>query len=305
MPTTYTDQFYQIDPGGPPPAGTALTFSVSDFIDADDNGEINPGAADTFQGNIISRVWVNDSVTVNVPGVGNVTYFGVTFYLANGDPAIFTPNDGQVLQNGTFVSSTFVNTSTQMPVGTFGPTCFTPGIQIDVPNGTRAIEDIVVGDLVQTMDDGPQPVRMVLRQTVHASGKFAPILFDVGAIGNERAFMVSPEHRMLMSDWRTQLMMGCDEALIAAKMMVNDQGIRRVTGGTVEYIHLVFDHHQIVFGDGVPSESCLPDVGLASLGAEQEAELFVLFPHLLDHDFQDTAVRTVARKVEAACLLAA
>ncbi len=305
MPTLYKDQFFQMDPGNPPSFGTSLTVQRAEFLDFDDNGEINPNSNDTFEGNLISRVWVNDSITINVPGIGNIQYFGVTFYFTNGDPAVFTPNDGQALQDGTFVSSTFVNTSTQMPVGTFGPTCFTPGTQIDVPGGICAVEDIVAGDLVETMDEGPQPVRLVLRQTVRAYGSYAPILFEAGSIGNERAFMVSPEHRMLISDWRTQLMMGCDEALVAAKHLVNGRDVRSVEGGVIEYIHLLFDRHQIVFGDGCPSESCLPDTGLAQQGCEQQAELLTLFPQLADHKCRTLAARTVVRKIEATCLMAA
>lgn len=305
MPTLYKDQFFRIDPGAPPPRGTALTVERAEFLDFNDNGQINPNTGDTFQGIQITAVWVNDSIVVNVPGVGNIRYFGTTFYLANGDPAVFTPNDGQVLQNGTYQARTFVTTSTQMPVGTFGPTCFTPGTQIDVQGGSRAVEDIKQGDLVETLDEGAQPVRMVLRQTVRAQGKFAPIRFAAGAIGNARAFMVSPEHRMLVTDWRAQLMTGCDEVLVAAKHLVNAVGVTRVEGGTMTYIHLLFDRHQIVFGDGCPSESCLPDSGLASQGCEQQAELMALFPKLSSLDNRIVTVRTVAKRAEATCLMAA
>ena len=305
MPTTYKDQFFQVDPGAPPPVGTAFTVERAEFVDFDDNGQINPNTNDTFDGIGITRVWFNDSLTINVPGVGNITYFGTTFYLANGDPAVFTPTDGQALQNGTFVSSTFVTQSTQMPVGTFGPTCFTPGTLIDAEGGSKRVEDIQQGDLVMTMDDGLQPVRAVLRQTVRAYGKFAPIHFAAGSIGNERGFSVSPEHRMLICDWRAQLLMGQDEVLVAAKHLVDDVNVCRVEGGVIEYIHLLFDTHQIVFGDGCPSESCLPDTGLAQGGCEQQAELLELFPQLADHKTRVLAARPVARRMEAECLMAA
>lgn len=305
MPTTYKDQFFVIDPGNAPGFGTALTVQRGEYLDSNDNGQINPNTADTFNGIGITNVWVDDSITINVPGVGNITYFGVTFYLANGDPAVFTPNDGQSLQDGTFVTSTYVLSSTQMPVGTFGPTCFTPGTMIDVKEGTCAVEKIVAGDLVQTMDDGLQPVRLVLRQTVRAYGAFAPILFEAGAIGNDEAFMVSPEHRMLITDWRAQLTMGCDEVLVAAKHLVNGTDVRSVEGGVIEYIHLLFDSHQIVFGDGCASESCLPDTGLAHQGCEQQAELLTLFPELADVKSRTLSARTVARRIEAVCLMAA
>lgn len=304
MPITYKDQFFTVDPGAAPPFGTALTVSRGTYVDFDSNGQINPNANDTFNGILITSVWRNDTLTVNVPGVGNITYTGTTFYLASGAP-VFTPTDGQVLQNGTFVSSTFVTTSTNMPVGSFGPTCFTQGTLIRMADEECAVEDIVAGDLVETMDDGAQPVRLVLRERVRAHGNFAPVEFAAGSIGNERAFRVSPEHRMLLGDWRTQLLLGCDEALVAAKHLVNGRDVRVVEGGVVEYIHLLFDRHQIVFGDGCPSESCLPDTALAQQGCAQQAELLALFPQLGDHSARTRSARTVARQIEAACLMAA
>lgn len=276
----YRDQYFTIDPGSPPSGGTSLTVQRGDFNE-NNNGQINSGTAagDTFDGIAVTAVWVNDSITINVPGVGNITYVGVTLYLAGGNPAIFTPNDGQALQNGTFVSSTYVFTSTNMPVGSFGPTCFTPGAEIEMMCGTKAVEKISVGDLVMTLDNGPQPVRLVLRQSVRAYGSFAPILFEAGSIGNERAFMVSPEHRMLIADWRAELLMGCDEVLVAAKHLVNGKDVRIVEGGMVEYIHLLFDAHQIVIADGCPSESCLPDSALASRAMSSRQNCSRCFPN--------------------------
>lgn len=305
MPTTYKDQFFRIDPGNAPARGTTLNVERAEFVDSNDNGQINSNAGDTFQGIIVTSVWVNDTVTIDVPGVGRITYRGTTLYLANGDGAVFTPNDGQALQNGTFVRSSFVFSSTQMPVGTFGPTCFTAGARIAVSKGTRLVEDIVVGDLIETLDDGLQPVRMVLRQTVRAYGKFAPIRFEAGSIGNDSVLMVSPQHRMMVDDWRAQLVLGCDEVLVAAKHLVNGTTVSIVEGGVVEYIHLLFDRHQIIFANGCASESCLPDTGLSQQDQEHEGELLELFPELAKLESRITAARTVVHAGEAACLLAA
>lgn len=304
MPTTYKDQFFTVDPGSPPPGGTALNFFRQQFTDQDDDGNIETGTGDTFNGVTITRVWQNDTLTINVPGVGNVTYTGVTFYLASG-PAVFTPTDGQVLQNGTFVSSTFVTTPTQTPVGAFGPTCFTPGTWIDTVAGPRLIENLCEGDLVMTLDQGPQPVRRILDDRFRAVGDFAPIRFAPGAIGNDAALVVSPQHRMLITGWQAELFFGQEEVLVAAKHLVNGDTISRVDGGQVRYIHLLFDTHQIVFGQGVPSESLFPGHALEAADGAARDELLTLFPALADEAAADwQAARPVLGRYEATLLAA-
>lgn len=46
MPTSYQDQFFTVDPGGPPSAGTPLTFQLVTFTDQDDDGLIVSVASD-------------------------------------------------------------------------------------------------------------------------------------------------------------------------------------------------------------------------------------------------------------------
>ena len=45
MATDYTDQFYVMDPGNAPPAGSALQAQQFTFTDRNDNGIIRPGEA--------------------------------------------------------------------------------------------------------------------------------------------------------------------------------------------------------------------------------------------------------------------
>ena len=126
---------------------------------------------------------------------------------------------------------------------------------IDTISGARAIETLNVGDLIETLDDGAQPIRLIVRDTFRAVGDLAPIRFATGAIGNDAPLLVSPQHRMLISGWQAELFYGQEEVLVAAKHLVNDTSITRQEGGMIDYIHLLFDTHQIVFGAGVPSES--------------------------------------------------
>ena len=304
MPTRYEDQFFTIDPGNPPPGGTAVNFQRVEFIDNNDNGLIQPNSGDTFNGIQITSVWRNDTLTIRVPGVGDVTYRGVTFYLASG-PAVFTPNDGQILQNGTFVRSTFVQTSTQTPVGSFGPTCFTPGTAVSTPDGDRLIEDLRVSDLVTTLDNGEQPIRMIVRDRFCAIGDFAPVRFAVGAIGNSVPLLVSPQHRMLITGWRAELYFGQDEVLVAAKHLVNGHSVTQEFGGMVDYIHLLFDTHQIIFGGGVPSESYFPEHAMKDQDAGVMCEMLMLFPDFkVNADAGWKLIRPSVRRYEAQLLAA-
>lgn len=266
MPTTHSDQFFVMDPGNPPPGGSALTVQNFSYVDNNDDGFIGTGVGDTFNGAAVTSVWLNDTITVNIPGTGNVLITGVTFYVS-GQPAVFTPTDGTVLQNATFVSSTYVFTSTQVAVGVLGPACFAAGTLIETSRGAVAIETIREGDLVLTADDGMQPVDWIGRSTVPAVGKFAPIRFARGVLGNLRDLLVSPQHRMLIDDWRAELYAGRDAVLIPAHRLVDGKDVCRDVGGMVTYIHLGFEGHALVKSEGIWSES-----HFASVASRREAK---------------------------------
>lgn len=182
--------------------------------------------------------------------------------------------------------------------------CFTSGTQIETVDGPRAIETLRPGDLVRTRDDGYQPLRWVGSKTVPAHGALAPVLFKPGAIGNARALRVSPLHRMLMSDWRVELLTGDAEALVPARNLVNGRDILREEGGMVTYVHILFDHHQIVFAEGCPSESLHPgDCALNALAGESRAEVVALFPELeQDTNSYGPAAAAVVKGFQATCI---
>lgn len=168
------------------------------------------------------------------------------------------------------------------PVSDFvTPICFVRGTLIDTPDGPRPVEALQVGDLVTTLHDGAQPVRWCAGRSFAAEGLRAPIAFAPGVVGNTRHFCVSPQHRILVSDWRAQLWCGAEQVLVPAKSFVNGTTVRRMTGGQVSYHHIMFDTHQIVMADGVASESFHPGAqGMAGLTDAVRAELFDLFPEL-------------------------
>ncbi len=278
MPTTYLDQFYAFDPANPPPVGTAISVEKYNLVDDDDDFDIEAGTGDTVNGQLVTSSWPGDTVTINLTGGGTATYTGTTFYLADGT-RVFTPTDGSVLQPGTLASTTFVTTQGPLDVTTdLGPPCFTPGTMIATPQGPRAVETLIAGDLVTTVDHGPQPLIWVGRTTVEAEGKLAPVQFQAGVLGLDQPLLVSPQHRMLIEDWRAPLLFGHPEALIAAHCLVNGDTVKRVEGGQVDYIHLLFERHEIIFANGAKSESYYPGHALTTPERETQAEILHLFP---------------------------
>jgi Hint domain len=302
MPTTYTDQFFVMDPGNPPAVGTNLTVQNYDFVDTDDNGFIQPNVGDTANGAEVTSVWVDDTITVIMNG-STVTITGVTFYL-DGQPAIFTPTDGTVLSDATFQSSTYVVSSTQIDVGDFGPPCFTPGTMIETDRGARAIEALQPGDLVLTRDNGCQPVLWISSRTVPARGRFAPVVFAPGALGNPVALAVSPQHRMLITGWQAELFFGEEEVLVPAKHLVNGDTIRQIEAPEVTYIHLLFVDHEIVMAGGVPSESYFLGHALREDRNGARAELRALFPELEGVASTLMPARQIVRRYEGELLAA-
>lgn len=285
----YEDKFFEVDPGNPPESGTSLTAKMLTITDANNNNYLsppqwyqNPSQADQINGEQITRVWVGDTITYTDAATGatlNVT--GVTFYTAD-NHQYFTPTDGSNLHDGVFQSSTYVTVSTGIPIGNLGTPCFVTGTLVRTPDGERRVEDLVPGDLVLTRDNGAQPLRWIGKTTVTGQGSLAPIRFAPGAIGNTRELLVSPQHRMLISGWQAELIHGQDEVLAAATHLVNGDTITRMPCRRVTYVHLLFDRHEILEAEGVPTESFHPGDYLMSRDADLRAEIVELFPELDD-----------------------
>ncbi len=254
MPTTFNDQFYSIDPAAPPPLGTALTFSRFDLIDNNDDGDIDRFNGDSVNGQDVTRSWAGDTITVNVPGVGNVTYTGTTFYLADGSRA-FTPTDGQILANGTLVGTTFVTSEGPLFTDDLPPPCFTPGTQIETDQGARLIETLTPGTMIRTLDNGFQPLVAKLSRIWVGQDHGCPVRFMPNALGAHGELIVSPQHRMLLRGWRAELLFGEPEVLVPAKHLINGDMIHAFPMERVTYIHLLMDRHEIIHANGCLTES--------------------------------------------------
>lgn len=187
--------------------------------------------------------------------------------------------------------------------GNGGVICFTPGTLIRTPDGTSAIEDLREGDLVQTKDSGAQPLQWIGSRKMSGARLFAmphlrPIRFRADILGPHRPdanLLVSPEHKILLTADVAQELFNTSEVLVAAKDLVNgtsiatDFKLREVT-----YIHVLLEQHQVMWANGVETESFHPSsASLGTLGEVDRARLLSAYPEL---EFDPHAYGSFARR---------
>jgi len=235
---------------------------------------VNGGAGDT----VIGGEGGNDNDTLDLTGSGPLT---INF--DGGDP---NSESGTVdfLDAGGNVTGTLTFSEIENVIP-----CFTPGTLIATAQGERRVEELSVGDRVITRDNGIQQVRWVghremsgdeLAQAEH----LRPVLIRQGALGKglpERDMLVSPQHRVLISNEQTELYFYEAEVLVAAKHLTDMDGIDVVDVSGTTYIHVMFDQHEVILSDGAWTESFQPgDQTMASMGDAQREEILELFPEL-------------------------
>jgi len=191
--------------------------------------------------------------------------------------------------------------------------CFTPGTLIATPRGERLVEDLKVGDRVITRDNGIQEIKWVGRKdlTGHELARkphLSPVLIKQGSLGNnlpEHDTLVSPNHRVLVANDKTALYFEEREVLVAAKHLLGLEGVEEVEVGSVSYIHIMFDQHEVVLSNGAWTESFQPgDYSLAGIGNAQRQEILELFPELAEAEGIKAyaSARRSLKKHEAALL---
>ena len=214
-----------------------------------------------------------------------------------------------------WVVSTYVATARDPKEATPGAViCFTPGTLIATPDGPRLVEELEEGDKVQTKDNGAQELRWIGGRQISGARLYAmphlrPVRLRAGALGPhqpDRDLIVSPQHRMLISGQAARDLFNADEVLVAAKDLVNDRSIIIDRSATeLRYIHLLFDQHQVIFANGLETESFHPGfASLEDLPEDQRASLLDRFPAQAQRaDAYGPAARRTLSAAEAAILM--
>ena len=155
--------------------------------------------------------------------------------------------------------------------------------------GPVAVEDLSTGDRLVTRDNGLRRIHWIGRRDVDYAELFAereltPVLVRAGAFGEGRPYrdmMVSPSHRFLISPDQSFLTIEGNEALVAARHLIDGRMVRAAASLGVSYIHFLCDAHQVILADGAWTETFHPDDQvMAGLGNSQRREILDLFPEV-------------------------
>ncbi|MGK7890146.1 MAG: Hint domain-containing protein [Leptolyngbyaceae cyanobacterium] len=135
--------------------------------------------------------------------------------------------------------------------------CFLTGTRLLTEMGERRVEELKMGDRLQTLDGSLERIKWIGIQTCHPDGHYHPlrtypIRIKAGALGDNRPvrdLYVSPDHALLV-----------EGLLINAGALENGESIVRTDpkGESFVYYHIELERHSLVMAEGTPAESYLP-----------------------------------------------
>lgn len=297
--------FDQVDQSNLDALGNGLSvdpdgYSVITFFDGDSDGAINDADTDDGSAAGSDRVIINGEEKT----VAEVARYSDSIMVVNGVPqtvpvAVWLFTDGTYMvriNDADIPPGTHYEAVDSLTLGTWSETeysgswvamrsapfiCFAAGTLISTVDGAVPVERLRPGDRVMTADHGLSRVAWTGQRRVRGRGAAAPVVIRAGALGNARDLVVSQQHRMLVGGWRAELLYGATEVLVAAIHLVNDDTIRIKPCNAVTYVHIMFDRHEIIFAEGIPSESFYPGCNaLDRVSAATRAEILTLFPEL-------------------------
>lgn len=256
----------------------------------------------------------SDGVTATVLGSGTVTpgvsVLGLTVPLGTpsdvvvaqdndtGDTIFLYPDGEPNILGSVALVANVDETAYNVPPSSI--ICFAAGTMILTNEGETPVEQLTTQSKLITMDEGYLKPSWIGSTTVSGRGRFAPIRIKAGRLDNTRDLFVSPNHRLLIKSSMAALLFEESEVMVAAKFLTALAGVDTVPRETITYYHIMFEGHQLIYSEGIPTESLHPgDVAMGALWEEAKQEVLDLFPELAQceqgHPLPDR--RQTARKV--------
>ena len=185
----------------------------------------------------------------------------------------------------------------------FSVACFTRGTRIKTKKGDVNIENLRVGDAVLTLDNDYQPIRWIGKSQktsvfLEKHKNLRPIEIKKDALGSgypAETLCVSPQHRILVRSKIARRMFDEHEILVPASKLLPLDGVSIAnTGNDVEYWHMMFERHEIVWSNEAASESLLTGPGgLQAVPPASAEEIKKLFPEICEPDYEAVSARHI------------
>ena len=200
---------------------------------------------------------------------GTNTHYMTRVYIASSDSYYYIFHDPAPLMNVEYTVTNFSspNTTNYSELSTEGVVCFTTGTLIATPTGDRLVETLRAGDLVSTLDRGPQPIlwigqrRVGYREMRQRKG-LRPIMVRANSLGPgcpNTDIRFSRQHRILLTA-RTGFHPKLDEAgaLAPIHTLTAVAGIEEQcpTAG-VTYFHILTKDHNVLWSNRLATETLL------------------------------------------------
>ena len=160
--------------------------------------------------------------------------------------------------------------------------CFLSGTRIATPSGDVVIEELRLGDIVQT-PDGAMPIRWIGRRRINARRHprpqaVRPIRIRANAFGpgEPRAdLFLSPDHAMLFED-----------VLIPVKYLRDDMTVCATAIDDIDYYHIELHAHAVVLAEGLLVETYLETGSRGAFSNHSGAiDLHAIFEPRRDHHY--------------------
>lgn len=230
-------------------------------------------------------------------GVLNETPLGFQLNVDNIQGWPYTPGetlDIEVVTSFDNGGTVFTAAGVRIPV----TICFAKGTSLLTKNGSQNIETLDVGDEVITRDNGYQKICWIGKthvpfEAMAANSERRPVKIAAGALGKNvpaKDLVVSRQHRVLVEDWRAEVLFENSKVLVPAHALVNDDTIQNVLPvNGMELYHVVFEDHEVIFAEGLATESFYPcRATIEAMNPQARKELFALFPNLQLADADET-----------------
>ncbi len=256
-----------------------------------------------------SETWITTQASY---GTASIDEDGIwTYVLNDSHPAVEALDDGQILTDIFTVTLTINGQTDTQDItitinGTTDP-CYVKGTKILTDRGWVRIEMLRVGDLVQTQDKGLVPIDWIGNFESDIRPNQKPVVLPKDCFGRDcpnQDLLVSPQHLMLLGNFKDKLPKHFQEVFVPAQYLVEDDARALFednyqpyfydgSAKMIQYYHLLLESHQVIFANNTSSESL--NLGPIALEAFHRSKL--KSPEMLDAALSEQGRLICARPI--------